>query len=77
MPDRAAELDLMDDLDAISSLEQEFPGWRVWREGEHKWFHSCFARSYDADIGVSGEDWADLRDMIVRAKSRLAEDWPA
>lgn len=67
MTDRAAELDQMTDHQAIMSLEREFPGWMVWREGMGRWLDSCFARSHVTDAGVSGEDWADLRDQMIRA----------
>jgi hypothetical protein len=67
MTDRAAELDRMTDHQAIISLEREFPTWMVWREGVGRWLNSCFARSHATDAGVSGEDWADLRDQIIRA----------
>jgi hypothetical protein len=67
MSDRAAELDLMTHLEAIVSLECEFPGWIVWREGEGLWLNSCFARNREQDVGVAAEDWADLRDQIIGA----------
>jgi hypothetical protein len=67
--DRAAELDQMTDHEAIISLEREFPGWMIWREGLGRWLNSCFARCHVTDAGVSGEDWADLRDQIVRAEA--------
>lgn len=67
MVDRAAQLDHMTDLQAIISLEAEFPGWMVWREGKGAWLRSCFARSHTTDAGVSGEDWTDLRDQIIAA----------
>lgn len=57
----------MTDHQAIISLEREFAGWMVWREGRGRWLNSCFARSHATDAGVSGEDWADLRDQIIRA----------
>jgi hypothetical protein len=66
MTDRAAELDRMDDLDAAITLEREFPGWMVWREGKGMWLRSCFARCHTADAGVSGESWSDLRDQMTR-----------
>lgn len=69
MANRATQLDLMSDHEAIFSLEAEFPGWMVWREGKGRWLNSCFARSHETDAGVSGEDWADLRDQIIRAKA--------
>jgi hypothetical protein len=70
MTDRAAELDQMDDFQAILSLEREFPDWMVWREGKGRWLNSCFARCHATDAGASGEDWADLRDQIVRAMAK-------
>jgi hypothetical protein len=76
MADRAAELDHMTDHQAIMSLEREFPSWMVWREGLGQWLNSCFARSHATDAGVSGEDWADLRDQIVRAEAKAAQSRP-
>jgi pimeloyl-ACP methyl ester carboxylesterase len=67
MTDRAAELDQMTDHQAIMSLEREFAGWMVWREGAGRWLNSCFARCHTTDGGVSGEDWTDLRDQLIRA----------
>ena len=65
----------MTDHQAIMSLEREFPGWMVWREGYGRWLNSCFARCHVTDAGVSGEDWADLRDQIVRAEPRAGGSW--
>jgi hypothetical protein len=74
--DRAAELDHMTDHQAIISLEREFPAGWVWREGMGRWLNSCFARSHLTGGSVSGEDWADLRDQIVRAEAIAAESRP-
>lgn len=66
MTDRAAELDLMPDYDAIISLEAEFPGWMIFRQGKGRWLNSCFARQHTDETQAEGEDWADLRDQIIR-----------
>ncbi len=65
MSARSDELDQMTDTDAIISLEREFAGWMVWREGQGRWLNSCFARSHKTGDRVRGEDWADLRDQLI------------
>ena len=66
-PARALELYRMTDLEAIASLEAEFPGVMIYRST----FGSCSARWHGhAGVSVRGEDWADLRDEIRRAISR-------
>jgi hypothetical protein len=67
MRDRAAQLDLMTDHEAIFSLEAEFPGWMIFRQFGGMWLNSCFARRHSDGLQTEGEDWADLRDQIVKA----------
>ena len=60
--DRAAELDQMTDRDAIISLEREFRGWLVYKCADRL----CHARHHQDEAHIRGEDWTDLRDMIIR-----------
>lgn len=63
----------MSDHHAIMSLEAEFAGWMVYRQHRGSWLSSCFARRYSDGLRAEGEDWADLRDMIIRAIWREGE----
>jgi hypothetical protein len=66
--DRAAELDLMPEYEAIICIEHEFPGWMIFRAGQGRWLNSCFARRHSDGHQVEGEDWADLRDQIIKTR---------
>jgi hypothetical protein len=63
---RALELYRMTDLEAVASLEREFPGVTIYRSS----FGSPSARWHDNGDSVRGEDWADLRDAIRRVIGR-------
>lgn len=65
--DRAAELDMMDEREAIASLEHEFPGWRIYRAADRL----CHAVQSGACVHVLGEDWVDLRDSLVVERGRI------
>lgn len=58
----------MTDYAAIASLEDEFPGWMIFRQGKGIWLNSCFARRHSDGHQVEGEDWADLRDQIIKTR---------
>jgi hypothetical protein len=68
MSTRSDELDAMTDQDAVISLEREFPGWMVYREGSGMRLFSCYARNRESRARIEGEDWADLRDQLIRAR---------
>lgn len=61
---RVHGLDGMSDREAIVSLEGEFAGWMISRGTDGL----CYGSVYDAGQrnAVRGEDWADLRDEIIR-----------
>ena len=64
MSERTEALDRMTDLEAIASLEREFPGWMINRGVSGRCYGSHHASNRrDA---VSGEDWVDLRDALIR-----------
>lgn len=67
------ELDLMTDHQAVASLEAEFPGWMIFRQGKGVWLRSCFAKRHSDSHQVEGEDWADLRDALIGHLWRSAE----
>lgn len=58
------------DTEAIKSLEREFSGWMIYRDTSGL----CVARKRDDEsMTVTGEDWTDLRDEVIRAIWRSAE----
>jgi hypothetical protein len=61
---RTDQLDRMTDLEAQASLEAEFPGWMIHRAANHL----CYAsnKTTDQRDHLRGEDWADLRDQLIR-----------
>lgn len=59
---RSDELDRMTDRDAAASLGAEFPGWTAYRAADRL----CYARRDKPKKLVRGEDWADLRDQMIR-----------
>jgi hypothetical protein len=57
-----SELDGLTDNQAIMRLEAEFPRWHCYRGVDGL----CHARSHDpVSRPVRGEDWTDLRDMVI------------
>jgi hypothetical protein len=65
-----SDLDRLDDIRAIMRLECEFPAWQCYRGVDGL----CHARTHDpASRPVRGEDWTDLRDMMIREVWRSAE----
>jgi hypothetical protein len=61
----------MTDQQAIIHLERKYPDWLITR-GTDRMCHG-WPRSSGGVLGqVTGEDWTDLRDQIVR-ETRLAE----
>jgi hypothetical protein len=62
----------MDDELTESSLRDEYPGWDII-DGIPARLKYARLRGSSPPIVVRGEDWADLRDEIVRAVGRLEQ----
>jgi hypothetical protein len=55
------------------SVKAEFPLWATER-GTDQLCHG--RRTQGAALTVTGEDWTDLRDQIIRAESKLSAQRP-
>jgi hypothetical protein len=63
----AGDLDELPDTDAVKHLQHEFSMWECFRATDRL----CYARDREEPgRSACGEDWTDLRDMIIREIGR-------
>jgi hypothetical protein len=58
---------------SLGDVQREFPGWECWRGVSGLYYARMPGRPRRHKADAVGEDPRDLRDMIIRARSRAGE----
>jgi hypothetical protein len=64
------------DEPTLTDVEREFPGWECWRGMSGLYYARAAGRPRRHKADVQGEDPLDLRDQIIRVRSKAGESTP-
>ncbi|HEY3734235.1 MAG TPA: hypothetical protein VGL63_10000 [Streptosporangiaceae bacterium] len=59
------------DEPTLIDVQQEFPGWSAWRGISGRFYARRGGRDPGVKADAEGEDPRDLRDEIIRARSKI------
>lgn len=57
----------------LADVQREFPGWECWRGTSGLYYARMPGRPRRQKADAVGEDPRDLRDMIIRARSKAGK----
>jgi hypothetical protein len=59
------------DEPTLADIQREFPGWLAWRGISGRFYAQRGGRDLRVKADAEGEDPRDLRDEIIRARSKI------